>query len=411
MARPKKTAVAPAAKKPAVAKPAVAKPAVAKPSSRAALKRTSTNAKAPAVEVQHPAAKGRAVKKAPVPEKTPAAKTAAGIKKTGPVAKRAAASKVAEAVPKKTVAKRGAKKAAAPAVAKKTAKAQVAKAAPAPKKVGRPRKSAPAPVEKPKAGKRKRNDEDETEEVAAIPVKKQKTAAKPVVKPVAQPKTAAKPGRGRPRKDAAAKPAPKKAAAKPKAVTKPKVVKEAKPKAVKPKVIINTAPTDRLDIFVTGINEGGELGLGDATKKATIARATLNPKLKANEDQAVVQIVAGGMHGAALTHDNKILTWGINDNSALGREAKDTRKEKDLDEVEQDDNASIDSDYEHDVSMAEATPTEINMDGVPKGTVFTQIVAADSATFALTDEGLVYGCGLARVSLTSHSYRILLILS
>ena len=34
----------------------------------------------------------------------------------------------------------------------------------------------------------------------------------------------------------------------------------------------------------------------------------------------VVQIDAGGMHVVALTRDNKILTWGVNDQGALGRD-------------------------------------------------------------------------------------------
>lgn len=38
------------------------------------------------------------------------------------------------------------------------------------------------------------------------------------------------------------------------------------------------------------------------------------------EKVGVVQLSAGGMHVAALTFDGKVLTWGVNDNYALGRD-------------------------------------------------------------------------------------------
>lgn len=34
----------------------------------------------------------------------------------------------------------------------------------------------------------------------------------------------------------------------------------------------------------------------------------------------VLQVVAGGMHGAALTSDGSVWTWGVNDEGALGRQ-------------------------------------------------------------------------------------------
>lgn len=88
------------------------------------------------------------------------------------------------------------------------------------------------------------------------------------------------------------------------------------PVAAKP--IINTAPISRLDIFVFGEGGTGELGLG-VKNAVNVKTPRLNVNLHA-ETVGVVDICAGGMHAVALTHDNQVLTWGINDNHALGRD-------------------------------------------------------------------------------------------
>ena len=76
--------------------------------------------------------------------------------------------------------------------------------------------------------------------------------------------------------------------------------------------VINEPPTERLKVFVFGEGTAGELGLGTDKKCIDVKRPRLNANLDA-EKVGVVQIVAGGMHNVALTHDNKILTWGVND--------------------------------------------------------------------------------------------------
>lgn len=164
-----------------------------------------------------------------------------------------------------------------------------------------------------------------------------------------------------------------------------------KPK--KEKIVLNHAPTTRLEVFVFGSNSNGELGLGDTFKKAECPRPKLNFILA---DAGVVQISTGGMHCVALTHDNKILTWGVNDQGALGRDTQWEGKLVDIDKANEED--SDEEDDEIEVNPREATPTEIDMSGVEPGTVFTQVAAADSASFALTDEGKVYGWGTFRVS-------------
>lgn len=106
----------------------------------------------------------------------------------------------------------------------------------------------------------------------------------------------------------------------------------------------------------------------------------------------VVQLAAGGMHCAALTHDNIILTWGVNDQGALGRNTEWNGGLKDM-------NADEDSDSEDgdgDLNPHEATPAAVDSKHFPPGTIFVQVVAGDSATFALTSDGKVYGWGTFR---------------
>ncbi|THC87137.1 hypothetical protein EYZ11_013417 [Aspergillus tanneri] len=128
----------------------------------------------------------------------------------------------------------------------------------------------------------------------------------------------------------------------------------------------------------------------------------------------LVQVAAGGVHSAALTHDNRILTWGVNDEGTLARDTKQDRKESDapssdyqitddnnVDEVKPDSNSEDDDDDDDDddevtLNIKEATPLPIESSLFPHGTVFTQLVATDSATFALTKDGRVYGWGTFR---------------
>jgi regulator of chromosome condensation len=102
------------------------------------------------------------------------------------------------------------------------------------------------------------------------------------------------------------------------------------------------------------------------------------------------------MHCAALTHDNKILTWGVNDQGALGRETPQEGKMKDITNGADSDS---DSDDEGEgLNPSEAEPRAIDPSHFPEGTKFSQLVASDSATFVTTDTGLVYGWGTFRVS-------------
>ena len=178
----------------------------------------------------------------------------------------------------------------------------------------------------------------------------------------------------------------------PRPAKKPRVATTPVPK---PKVVINKAPIQRLDVFVFGEGSSSELGLGTAKNAIDVKRPRLNPLLPA-KDVGVVQIAAGGMHAAALTHDNKILTWGVNDSGALGRNTNWDGGLKDMD----DNNSDASDDSDSGLNPYESTPTQVPASNFPEGTTFVKLSAGDSHTLALTDDGLVYGWGVFRVSIS-----------
>ncbi len=112
----------------------------------------------------------------------------------------------------------------------------------------------------------------------------------------------------------------------------------------------------------------------------------------------MVQVSLGAMHGVALTRDNRILTWGVNDHGALGRDTSWEGHLVDADANDGGGESDADSDDEGELNPKESTPTQVDMSAVPADTVFTQVAAADNATFALTCTGRVYGWGAFRVS-------------
>ncbi|KAL8801300.1 MAG: hypothetical protein Q9182_004565 [Xanthomendoza sp. 2 TL-2023] len=179
------------------------------------------------------------------------------------------------------------------------------------------------------------------------------------------------------------KPAGNKAASpKPVPKTAPKKASKAKPK-----VAINQAPDSTLHVYVFGEGSSGELGLGDAKNAIDVKRPRVNPNLSA-EKVGVVHLACGGMHVAALTRDGKVLTWGVNDQGALGRDTKweGGLREVDADSDDEDDNAGL--------NPLESTPGAITT--FPEGTVIVKLSAGDSHTLALTDDGRVFGWGTFR---------------
>lgn len=101
------------------------------------------------------------------------------------------------------------------------------------------------------------------------------------------------------------------------------------------------------------------------------------------------------MHAVTLTHDGRILTWGANDNNALGRETAWDGVVKDI-TADDDDAASEGSDGE--LNPYESTPTAIPTESFGKGAKIVRVTAGDSASFSLTEKGFVYGWGTFVVS-------------
>ena len=156
--------------------------------------------------------------------------------------------------------------------------------------------------------------------------------------------------------------------------------------------IINEPPARRLRIYVFGSNQQAELGLGGGASVDDVRRPRLNPHLDPTT-VGVVQVSAGGMHTAALTSDNRILTWGVNDLGALGR---NTDWEGDLRDIDTEDS---DSD-EGALNPKEATPTPIDLGAelLIEARRFVQVAAGDNFTLALTANGTVYGWGTFKAS-------------
>lgn len=178
----------------------------------------------------------------------------------------------------------------------------------------------------------------------------------------------------------------------------PKKARVTKPVAApkpKPKVVINSAPTTRLNVYVCGEGSSGELGLGPAKNSVDVKRPRLNALLPSDQ-VGVVQVAVGGMHCVALTHDNKVLTWGVNDQGALGRNTAWEGGYKDIDDAKSD--SGDDSDDESGLNPYESTPTPIPSESFAEGTIFVEVAAGDSSSFGLTDDGQVYGWGTFRVS-------------
>jgi len=134
------------------------------------------------------------------------------------------------------------------------------------------------------------------------------------------------------------------------------------------------------------------LGFGATKKAIDVKRPRYNEALS---NLNVVKVATGGMHVVALTQDNTILTWGVNDNGALGRDTSGA--EVKLKDMDADDSDSDSDDDTGGLNELEATPTAISADHFPEDTVFVDVAAGDSCSFALTTEGAVYGWGTFRV--------------
>ncbi|CCX33475.1 ran exchange factor Prp20/Pim1 [Pyronema domesticum] len=336
---------------------------------------TATNqvvADAP-IETEKPTPKKAATsKKAAAPKKAPTAPTRvssrAPPKKLTPETSEPPAKKQRSSPKDKAALKEKPAPKEKPAVKEKPAP----KAKPAPKEKAAPKAKA-ATAKATKAAK-------PAAKVAGKPIdakKVEKKKAAPKVKAVPKPKAAPK-----------EKPVPKpKAAPKEKPAPKPKAPPKEKP-APKPLAKLTSPPTEKLSVFAFGTGELGELGLGPQPNAKIVKRPRLNAFLD-RESVGISAIAYGGMHGACLTHDGKVYTWGVNDLGALGRiTSADGDKLKDANE-----DSDSEDEENNPLNEDESTPKLVTF---PEGTIITRIAAGDSITFAVTDTGLVYGWGTFR---------------
>ncbi|KAI9844279.1 MAG: Regulator of chromosome condensation [Sclerophora amabilis] len=164
-------------------------------------------------------------------------------------------------------------------------------------------------------------------------------------------------------------------------------------KKQRPTPKVGYAPNKRLNVYVFGEGSAGELGLGTAKRAVDVKRPRLNPNLPA-DTVGVVQVAVGGMHCVALTHDNKILSWGVNDSGALGRDTAWDGGFKEVDKNDDDSDSDSDSDADSGINPKEANPAAV--EGLPGDVTFVQVAAGDSCSFALTETGQVYGWGTFR---------------
>lgn len=157
-----------------------------------------------------------------------------------------------------------------------------------------------------------------------------------------------------------------------------------------------TAPTTRLRVLLFGSGESGELGLGAAEINGRSPENAELPRynhLLSPETVGVVQVAVGGMHCAVLTHDGKVLTWGVNDSKALGRDTTWEAPDELPDDMT-------------DLNPLESTPAPAKgLDSLDSPVV--QVAACDGATFVLTAAGNVYGWGTFYVSKRHESVAIL----
>lgn len=152
--------------------------------------------------------------------------------------------------------------------------------------------------------------------------------------------------------------------------------------------IVRERSKKRLNVFVFGKGDMCELGLGP--KQRQVTRPRLDPFLPI-DTVGVVEVAVGGMHTAVLANDGSILTWGVNDQNALGRNTDWKAPEVDVDDA---DNSDSDSD-DGDINPIESTPGPV--EGLPEGVDIVTIACSDSLTAAVTSTGYVYAWGTFRV--------------
>lgn len=173
--------------------------------------------------------------------------------------------------------------------------------------------------------------------------------------------------------------------------TEAEMAKRMKQTSTKAKPLTQRADTD-LHILVCGKGWHGELGLGfNGETKDHPIKVSKRPRLNrmlCGHGRRVVDIACGAKHSIALTRDGRILTWGCNEGGALGRDTEP--------------DAEYSAYYNlHEPDGPGWEPEEVDTSHLGHGIIWTQVVATDSASFALTDDRRVFGWGTFIVSETA----------
>ncbi|KAL7919536.1 regulator of chromosome condensation 1/beta-lactamase-inhibitor protein II [Trichoderma austrokoningii] len=148
-----------------------------------------------------------------------------------------------------------------------------------------------------------------------------------------------------------------------------KRIKTAKP--------VNKPPIERLQVFIFGSGESGELGLGAKMLNGRTPESAELPRQNHNLDP-----------------DTVVLTWGVNDSHALGRDTTWKIPDDTPD------------------GMTDLNPMESSSAAVAGlsnvGSAIVQVAACDNASFVLTAAGDVYGWGTFFVSFNINDFKYLL---
>ena len=129
------------------------------------------------------------------------------------------------------------------------------------------------------------------------------------------------------------------------------------------------------DAYVWGDNTCQVLGLTTnvSARKRPFPVAKLNKEHPSGYTRLLPKcqiVVAGGLHSVAVTVEGDIYTWGTHEEGQLGRVVPEGDDE------------------------APAVPGKVTLPAACKGAEVINAEATDSATFALFDDGSVFGCGV-----------------
>ncbi|KFM66928.1 Regulator of chromosome condensation, partial [Stegodyphus mimosarum] len=183
-----------------------------------------------------------------------------------------------------------------------------------------------------------------------------------------------------------------------------------KSKAKRAKVLLEIPPLKTISgkVFVIGENDVGQLGLGEdieVKKRPTVLELS----------QSVIDVAAGGMHSVCLTESGEVITFGCNDEGALGRITTEEGSEYIPSKVEIPERViQISAGDSHSAALAESGqvyiwgnfrsgdgPMGLTADGakqikpvkILKDIKIIRISSGNEHIVCLSDKGIVYTCG------------------